>query len=135
MAHDHYQNLGLSPTASPDEIKQAYRAKAKDLHPDKGGDPVEFASVAKAYEVLGNPQKKLLYDTAGVNQRPPLEVEVQNILMELFNQALSSGEDIAIVETVRKVIKTRVQGQIPDECRKLKIQQKKQAHSLQEQSK
>jgi curved DNA-binding protein CbpA len=44
--------LGVSPTASLDEIHEAYRAKSKKHHPDLGGDEWAFRMVARAYEVL-----------------------------------------------------------------------------------
>lgn len=44
--------LGVGPDASPDEIRDAYRAKSKKYHPDVGGDEWAFRMVARAYEVL-----------------------------------------------------------------------------------
>ncbi len=44
--------LGVSPDASPDEIREAYHAKSKKYHPDAGGDEWAFRMVARAYEVL-----------------------------------------------------------------------------------
>ena len=44
--------LGLKRSASQEEIRQAYRAKARATHPDKGGDHDEFIKVQKAYENL-----------------------------------------------------------------------------------
>ena len=42
---------------------QAYRALAKQHHPDKGGDPALFGRIQHAYEVLSDPQKRSVYDT------------------------------------------------------------------------
>lgn len=42
---------------------QAYRALAKQHHPDKGGDPAAFAALQTAFEVLSDPQKRAVYDT------------------------------------------------------------------------
>ena len=47
-----YDALGLPATASPDEVRQAYRRLAAKHHPDKGGDSGEFVRVRKAYERL-----------------------------------------------------------------------------------
>jgi curved DNA-binding protein CbpA len=44
--------LGVGPSASPDEIREAYHAKSKKYHPDAGGDEWAFRMVARAYEVL-----------------------------------------------------------------------------------
>jgi DnaJ-class molecular chaperone len=49
---DYYNILGLSPSASDDEIKKAYRRLAREHHPDKGGNTQTFQQVQKAYEAL-----------------------------------------------------------------------------------
>jgi molecular chaperone DnaJ len=46
----HYQTLGVKDDATPIEIKRAYRDKAKQFHPDKGGKQEDFEPVVKAYE-------------------------------------------------------------------------------------
>ncbi len=71
---DYYEVLGVSKTASEDEIKKAYRQKAIQYHPDKNPDDKEaeekFKEAAEAYEVLSNDEKRQRYDQfghAGVN--------------------------------------------------------------------
>lgn len=59
---DHYQTLGISKNASPDEIKSAYRKLASVHHPDKGGDTAKFQQIQEAYETLSDPEKKQDYD-------------------------------------------------------------------------
>jgi len=98
----HYEKLGVSPTATAEEIKRAYRQKAAETHPDKGGRDKEFAEIGKAYETLKNPERRLLYDATGQDNRPPIEVEVQNTLLAAFNSALSQQGDIEILAFVRK---------------------------------
>jgi len=69
MKEDYYEILGVSKSASSNEIKKAYRKKAIEFHPDKNpGDKVaeiNFKKAAEAYEVLSNPQKKSQYDQFG----------------------------------------------------------------------
>ena len=65
---DYYQALGVTKSATPDEIKKAYRKLALQCHPDrnKGKDAEgKFKEVTKAYEVLSDPQKKQAYDQFG----------------------------------------------------------------------
>lgn len=59
---DYYSILGISKSASQDEIKKAYRKLAAIHHPDRGGDTAKFQEIQAAYDVLSNPQKKSEYD-------------------------------------------------------------------------
>lgn len=63
---DYYEVLGVSKTASEDEIKKAFRKAAVKHHPDKeGGDEAKFKEVNEAYEVLKDMQKRQRYDQFG----------------------------------------------------------------------
>lgn len=62
-----YDCLGVAQNTNQDEIKKAYRKLAVKHHPDKGGDPEKFKEINAAYEVLGNPEKRELYDKYGID--------------------------------------------------------------------
>ena len=72
---DYYETLGVARTASPEEIKKAFRALARLYHPDvakdKGTAEAKFKEINEAYEVLGDPDKRKRYDELGPNWEQP----------------------------------------------------------------
>jgi curved DNA-binding protein len=91
---DYYETLGVAKTATPDEIKKAYRKLAMKFHPDKNkGDKAaeeKFKGISEAYAVLSDPEKKQQYDTYGstnFHQRYSQEDIFRNFdLNDIFRQ-------------------------------------------------
>lgn len=68
MGKDYYKILGISRTATDDEVKKAYRKLALKYHPDKNKAPGaedRFKEVAEAYEVLSDKKKRDIFDQFG----------------------------------------------------------------------
>ena len=66
---DHYDTLGVTKSAGPEDIKAAFRKLAAQHHPDRNPDDpvatVRFKQVAAAYQVLSDPQRRQMYDRFG----------------------------------------------------------------------
>ena len=72
---DYYETLGVSKTATDDEIRKAFRKLARKHHPDVNKDKAtaeeKFKQINEAYEVLGDPEKRKKYDELGANWNQP----------------------------------------------------------------
>lgn len=87
-----YQVLEVSPDATDEEIKAAYRNLARKHHPDRqGGDGVVFREIGEAYRVLSDPDQRAYYDRTGklpgVRQSTTkVERFIAGMLLEAFTQ-------------------------------------------------
>ena len=94
---DYYSTLGVSRTASTDEIKKAFRKLASQHHPDKGGDTKKFQEIQAAYDTLGDEKKRAAYN----NPQPQMPAggfhqnfnfnEIFNIFGAQFQQPQQRG--------------------------------------------
>jgi len=84
---DHYSTLGVSKTATPDEIKKSYRKLASQHHPDKGGDKAKFQDIQAAYDTLSNTEKRQQYDNPmpqGFHQQGGMPQGFEHIFSQMF---------------------------------------------------
>lgn len=80
---NHYTTLGISNTASQDDIKHAYRKLASQHHPDKGGDVKRFQEIEEAYRILSDPAQRAKYD----NPQPEMHFgQMPEHVQDMFSQ-------------------------------------------------
>lgn len=88
-----YETLGVNRTATLEEIKKAFKDKAKKLHPDKpGGDKAKFQEIQRAYEVLSDAGRRDRYDKTGeVEERDERQEMVHFMMAHMFVTAVSKA--------------------------------------------
>lgn len=99
----YYQRLGLSPGASPEAIRRAYRQLSKRYHPDTSPLAPEvairrFQELQEAYLILSNPIQRAIYDAslrASLSNSAPADVDSLELPMEM--RPLSGGEICALL--------------------------------------
>ena len=81
-----YDVLGIDRRATTEQIRQAYRSKAKTMHPDAGGNAEEFAEIAQAADVLCDAESREAYDSSGKlpGAEAPVDAGAYDLLMSLF---------------------------------------------------
>lgn len=100
MSEDHYVTLGVSRGATAEELKRAYRRRARELHPDANPDDptaeARFKEVARAYAVLSDPVRRRNYDAYGTDdgsgpQASPFDGGLGDVFSMLFGQGFGGG--------------------------------------------
>ena len=82
---DYYKTLGVTVKSSSDDIKRAYRKLSLKFHPDKNnGDSTMFKQINEAYQTLGTPDKKRMYDTQKNNPLSGMPTNSHDIFNMMF---------------------------------------------------
>jgi hypothetical protein len=85
---NYYEILGVSHEASAQEIKKAYRALAKEHHPDMGGDAEKFKEIQQAFDILSDETKRARYDAGESVEKEinPREEAAKMFLFQMFEE-------------------------------------------------
>lgn len=92
---DPYAVLGVARDATADVIKRAFRSKAKDTHPDAGGQPGEFERVQRAQMILLDPKRRRRFDETGAVDDPDIQSPdhgALTMISALLAQLLADGD-------------------------------------------
>lgn len=103
---DLYKILGVKRNASKAKIKEAYRKKSKEHHPDKQGDPQIFKVICEAYKILSNDERRKRYDATGLTEdTQKLERDSEDLLKQLFQGLLKSvgPQQILSIDVVKSL--------------------------------
>jgi len=113
-----YEALGVSPDASPEEIKAAHRAAVKRHHPDTGGNVDAFTRAQKAYKLLSDPEKRRRYDATGEDgdaQDQPMAVAMQiiaDVIEEIFKSSQEPRDFIGCMRAMVWTSSVEIDGKI-----------------------
>lgn len=78
-----YEELGVGPDATDDEIKAAHRRRVKETHPDAGGSRKAFDRVQHAYGILSDGRKRARYDQTGVEGAAATDAALESQAMSV----------------------------------------------------
>jgi len=107
--------LGVARDATPEQIKAAFRAAARRTHPDKNADKPQgeadaaMAAINKAWEVLGDPERRAAYDKDGTDDAAhAIEEDGRMQITELFDRAATDETIMDVVKHVGNVLRSRI---------------------------
>jgi curved DNA-binding protein CbpA len=106
-----YDTLGVAPDASSEEIKKAYRKRARQTHPDAGGTDEAFYEVQRAYEILSNAVTRGAYNESGepTNEDQLLWGDLGLLITTVIDRA-ENINTVKLMDEVHALIDMKIQG-------------------------
>lgn len=106
-----YEILDVPPAANEAEIKKAYRKKAQEAHPDKGGNTELFKEIAKAYEILSDAEKREHFDKTGEEKSNQVEAEVISALIQIVLTTIHANDPKYndLIQIARNMVRSKQQ--------------------------
>ena len=107
-----YESLGVDKGASADEIKKAYRKKASEHHPDKGGDNEKMTEITRAYGVLGNEKGRARYDSTGKEEEEPFDKRFQEFIQMFLLKLIETNnvDSTDLIGELKKIARQNIRG-------------------------
>lgn len=121
---DPYETLGVPKDADPQTIKRSYRRKAKEHHPDHGGEVDKITELTLAYDILSDPSKRQRYDETGKTEPDNIQNMVYAEFCKMCEEILLKNEGMPVkrnVEEFRKTIENGYQQEKANIARTRKI--------------
>lgn len=98
---DLYRVLGVGRCAAQDDLRRAYRRKAKSSHPDSGGSVGAFGEIATAYAVLSDPERRERYDLTGEIDPPradTLDASAIEVIAQKLGLIIHAEQDVTALD-------------------------------------
>lgn len=111
-----YDDLGVAKDASFEEIRSAYRKRARACHPDLGGDRAEFERIQHAHDVLADAERRARYDETGDTAGGPDNhfSELSAVIVMAFDQVLAQAgakfREYDLIVHTRNVLRAQKKG-------------------------
>lgn len=99
-----YETLDVPKDATEDEIKQAYRRKSREHHPDRGGNGASMALVNVAYDTLSDPERRRRYDESGeMGRANTLDERARHAAFSVMGQIIDKVDTtVDVIDQLRK---------------------------------
>jgi len=98
-----YETLGVPKDATGDAIKKAYKKKAQNAHPDRGGTEEEFKDLSTAYAMVSSPDSRARYDATGDATIPDIDAKARSMAIQAVIQFIEAGQSNYLLEATKAI--------------------------------